>query len=200
MGKGDDTRAEILDQGVRLASQVGLSGLSIGDLAESLSMSKSGLFAHFQSKEALQIQVLDRAAGLFVQEVVRPALESSRGEPRLSSLFERWLSWARSAALPGGCLFVSAAAELDDQPGPVRDRLVALQKDWLALIARLVRSASEERHFREDLDPEQLAHDLYAVMLGYHHAARLLRDPRAEARARSGFELLRAAAKRRRSA
>ena len=200
MSKGDDTRAEILDEGVRLASRVGLSGLSIGDLADALSMSKSGLFAHFQSKEALQIQVLDRAAGLFVQEVVRPALEAPRGEPRLSSLFERWLAWARSVALPGGCLFVSAAAELDDQPGPVRDRLVALQRDWLALVARLARSASEERHFRQDLDPEQLAHDLYAVMLGYHHAARLLRDPRAEQRARSGFELLRAAARRRRSA
>jgi len=200
VSKGDDTRAEILDEGVRLASRVGLSGLSIGDLADALSMSKSGLFAHFQSKEALQIQVLDRAAGLFVQEVVRPALEAPRGEPRLSSLFERWLAWARSVALPGGCLFVSAAAELDDQPGPVRDRLVALQRDWLALVARLARSASEERHFRQDLDPEQLAHDLYAVMLGYHHAARLLRDPRAEQRARSGFELLRAAARRRRSA
>jgi AcrR family transcriptional regulator len=200
VSKGDETRAGILDEGVRLASRVGLSGLSIGDLAEALSMSKSGLFAHFQSKEALQIQVLDRAAGLFVQKVVRPALEAPRGEPRLSALFERWLSWGRSAALPGGCLFVSAAAELDDQPGPVRDCLVALQKDWLALIARLGKSAAEERHFREDLDPEQLAHDLYAVMLGYHHAARLLRDPRAEERARSGFELLRAAAKRRRSA
>ena len=200
MSKGDDTRAEILDEGVRLASRVGLSGLSIGDLADALSMSKSGLFAHFQSKEALQIQVLDRAAGLFVQKVVRPALEAPRGEPRLTSLFERWLGWARSATLPGGCLFVSAAAELDDRPGPARDRLVALQKDWLALIARLARSASEERHFRGDLDPEQLAHDLYAVMLGYHHAARLLRDPRAEERARSGFELLRAAARRKRSA
>ena len=200
MSKGDDTRAEILDEGMRLASRVGLSGLSIGNLAEALSMSKSGLFAHFQSKEALQIQVLDRAAGLFVQQVVRPALEAPRGEPRLTALFERWLSWGRSTALPGGCLFVSAATELDDRPGPVRDRLVALQKDWLALIARLVRSASEERHFREDLDPEQLAHDLYAVMLGYHHAARLLRDPRAEERARAGYELLRSAAKRRRSA
>ena len=200
MGKGDETRDEILDEAVRLTSQLGLAGLSIGRLAEELDMSKSGLFAHFQSKQALQLQVLGRASGLFVQNVVRPALTAPRGEPRLTALFDRWLDWARSATLPGGCLFVAAAAELDDRPGPVRDRLVALQKDWLELLANLARSAVEEGHFREGLEPEQLAHDLYAVMLGYHHAARLLRDPRAQERARSGYELLRSAARRRRSA
>ncbi len=200
MSKGDETRDAILDQAVRLASQVGLSGLSIGRLADELGMSKSGLFAHFHSKEALQIQVLDRASSLFVQGVVRPALSEARGEPRLVALFERWLAWTSSGRLPGGCLFVAAAGELDDRPGPVRDRLVALQRDWLALIANLARSGVEEGHWSRDLDGEQLAHDLYAVMLGYHHAARLLHDPRAEERARAGFEMLRRFARERRSA
>jgi AcrR family transcriptional regulator len=198
MTKGDETRAAILDRAVRLASQVGLLGLSIGKLADALEMSKSGLFAHFQSKETLQLQVLGRASHLFVQDVVRPALAAPRGEPRLSSLFERWLAWTKTSFLPGGCLFVAAAVELDDRPGPVRDRLVALQRDWLDLIASVAKTAVTEGHFRADLDTEQFAHDLYAVMLGYHHAARLMRDPRAGDRARAGFQLLREAASKRR--
>lgn len=200
MAKGEDTRTAILDRAVRLASQAGLGGLSIGRLATGLSMSKSGLFAHFQSKETLQLQVLGRASHLFVQDVIRPALAEPRGLPRLTALFDRWLSWTRASALPGGCLFVAASAEMDDRPGPVRDRLVALQRDWLELMANVSRGAVVERHFRPDLEPEQFAHDLYSVMLGYHHAARLLRDPRAEERARAGFQLLCGAASARKSA
>jgi AcrR family transcriptional regulator len=196
MSKGDETRIAILDQAVRLASEVGLTGLSIGKLAEALEMSKSGLFAHFQAKETLQLQVLGRASHVFVQEVVRPALAAPRGEPRLSALFERWLGWTKTSALPGGCLFVAAAAELDDRPGPVRDRLVSLQRDWLDLMANVARTAVDEGHFRADVDTKQFAHDLYAVMLGYHHAARLLRDPKADERARAGFERLCGAARK----
>jgi len=190
MSKGEETRLAILDRAVRLASEVGLTGISIGKLAEALGMSKSGLFAHFQSKETLQLQVLGRASHVFVQEVVRPALAAPRGEPRLSALFELWLAWTKTSTLPGGCLFVAAAAELDDRPGPVRDRLVSLQRDWLDLMANVARTAVGEGHFRADVDTEQFAHDLYAVMLGYHHAARLLRDPKADERARAGFERL----------
>ena len=201
MSKGDQTRTAILDSAVRLASQVGLSGISIGKLAEVLEMSKSGLFAHFQSKETLQLQVLGRASHIFVQAVVRPALAVPRGERRLNALFENWLAWTKASGLPGGCLFVAAAAELDDRPGVVRDRLVSLQRDWLDLMANVAQTAVDEGQFRAGLDTEQFAHDLYAVMLGYHHAARLLRDAKAEERARAGFELLRdAARKRRRSA
>ena len=200
MGKGEKTRDAILDRAMRLASEVGLAGLSIGRLATDLEMSKSGLFAHFQSKETLQAQVLVRASQLFVEIVVRPALAAPRGEPRLRALFERWLDWTKAAALPGGCLFVTAAVELDDRPGPVRDRLVALQKEWLDVIARVGRTGVLEGHFADNLDPDQLAHDLYGVMLGYHHAARLLRDPRAASRARAGFETLLTAARVRRSA
>ena len=127
--KGADTRHAVLERAVTLASRVGLGGLTIGTLAEDLQLSKSGLFGHFRSKEALQIQVLDHAAARFVDAVVRPALAQPRGEPRLRSLFHRWLDWARSSPMPGGCLFVAAATELDDQAGPVRDRLELLQRD-----------------------------------------------------------------------
>ena len=195
MAKGDNTRTAILDRGVRLATQVGLEGLTIGRLATELHLSKSGLFAHFRSKEALQIQVLDAAAERFVDEVVKPAVREPRGEPRVRALFDRWLGWARSNSGPGGCLFVAAAAELDDRPGPVRDRLVALQKGWLEMIAIVFRTGVTEGVFRTDLDPEEFAHDLYAVMLGFHHAKRLLKDPRAEARAQAAFGRLLAVAR-----
>jgi AcrR family transcriptional regulator len=188
--KGEVTRGAILDRAVLLATQTGLDGLTIGRLAADLDLSKSGLFAHFRSKEALQISVLDAAAARFIEEVVRPTLRESRGEPRIRSLFARWLAWSRSNSGPGGCIFVAAAAELDDRPGAVRDRLVALQKDWLEMIAIVFRTGVAEGHFRGDLEPEQFAHDLYAIMLGFHHAARLLRDPRAEARSQAAFERL----------
>src|SRR3954470_4749744 len=121
MRKGEATRQAILDHAAAQASRIGLRGLSIGQLAEELALSKSGLFAHFQSKEALQVQVLEHAAANFVDRVVRPALAAPRGIPRLRALFEGWLAWGDSQA--SGCIFVAAAAELDDQPGPARDRL-----------------------------------------------------------------------------
>jgi AcrR family transcriptional regulator len=198
MRKGDATRAAILERGVRLATQTGLEGLSIGRLATELGLSKSGLFAHFRSKEALQIQVLDASAERFVQEVVRPALREPRGEPRLRAIFERWLAWTQTNSGPGGCLFVAAAAELDDRPGAVRERLVALQKGWLEILATVYRTGVEERQFRRDVEPDQFAYDLYSVMLGFHHAARLLRDPKADARANAAFERLIASVRRER--
>lgn len=196
MRKGETTRQAILERATGLASKVGLGGLSIGELATELDLSKSGLFAHFHSKEALQIQVLEHAADVFVQHVVRPALAAPRGEPRMRALFERWLEWGRSSPLPGGCLFVQAATELDDRPGLVRDRLVEFQRQWLDVIATSFRKGVDLGVFRRDADPEQFAQDLYGVMLGYHHASRLLRDSQAESRARHAFDSLLAAARR----
>jgi AcrR family transcriptional regulator len=187
--KGALTRQTILEHAVDLATRVGLEGLTIGRLATELELSKSGLFAHFQAKEALQLQVLEAAAARFVDGVVRPALTAPRGEPRLRAVFDRWVGWEQRGA-PGGCFFVAAATELDDRPGPVRDRLVQLQKDWLDTIANTVRTGVAEGHFRGDVDPPQFAHDLYGVMLAYHHASRLLRDPRALERARHAFAAL----------
>src|SRR5690349_10613587 len=139
--KGERTRDAILDGALRLASELGLEGLSIGRLAEELDLSKSGLFAHFGSKEDLQIRTLERAAARFGEVVVRPALEAPAGEPRVRALFERWLEWPRRVRQPGGCIFVAAAAELDDRPGPARDRLVALQREWLGTLAGAARRA-----------------------------------------------------------
>jgi AcrR family transcriptional regulator len=190
MRKGELTHQAILERAIRLASRVGLEGLSIGGLAEELSLSKSGLFAHFKSKTSLQVQVLETAAAVFTERVVRPALTRPRGEPRVRALFDGWLGWDRDKVLEGGCIFVAAAAELDDSPGPARDALVQSQKDWLDCLAQAARIAVAEGHFRKDLDVEQFAHDEYAVLLGFHHAQRLMKDPNAEARARRAFDAL----------
>src|SRR5262252_11254590 len=129
MGKGELTRQAILERATALASRVGLEGVSIGRLSEELGLSKSGLFAHFGAKQALEVEVLRFAADRFVDGVVRPALAAPRGEPRVRAVFERWLAWdRRSRVVPGGCLFVAAATELDDRPGPARDELVRLQR------------------------------------------------------------------------
>jgi AcrR family transcriptional regulator len=196
MSRGEVTRQSILDHASSLASQLGLEGLTIGRLAQDLDLSKSGLFAHFQSKEALQLQVLDFAAARFIETAIRPALSAPRGEPRLRAVFDRWLGWSTSNGLPGGCFFVAAATELDDRPGPVRDRLVELQKEWLSFLSKGAQMAIDAGHFRDDLDPEQFAHDAYGALLAYHHASRLLRDPKAILRARTAFENLILAARR----
>ena len=190
VGKGEITRRAILDRATAVASTAGLEGLTIGKLAGELELSKSGLFAHFGSKESLQVAVLENAAETFIEIVVRPALRAPRGEPRLHALFSFWSQWPKKSRLPGGCVFVAVAAELDDRPGPARDCLVKQQRDFLGLIATIVKSAITEGQFRKDLDVEQFAHDFYAVMLGYHHAFRLLRDPLAEKRAQHAFEAL----------
>jgi len=126
--------------------------------------------------------------------VVRKALATDRGEARLRALFDAWLTWSQEA-LAGGCIFIAASVELDDQPGALRDALVKTQRDWLEFIASVAATAVTEGQFREDLDTEQLAHDLYGVMLARHHTSRLLHDPRSEERARRAFEALVAAAR-----
>lgn len=182
----------MLDQAVDVARRVGLSGLTIGSLAEQAQLSKSGLFGHFRSKEALQLQVLDHARARFEEDVARPALRTPRGEPRVRELLDRWLRWD---GVPGGCPFVAAATEFDDQPGAVRDRLVRDQRDLFDMIATIFRTGIAEGHFRADADPDQFAQDFYGVILACHHATRLLGDGRAETRARRAFEALLAAAR-----
>jgi AcrR family transcriptional regulator len=190
VGKGEQTRQAILQRALGLASQVGFEGLTIGRLADDLQMSKSGLFAHFRSKDALQVEVLRTAAERFVEAVVKPSLAAPRGEPRVRALVERWFGWEQSAPLPGGCPFVAAAFELDDRPGPARDFLVRSERDWADTIATVARTAVQEGHFRTDLDCEQFARDLHGIMLAYAHASRLMGDPRARARAEAAFESL----------
>lgn len=186
MAKGDETRRAILGDAMAQASLFGLAGLTIGSLAKRNAMSKSGLFAHFASKEALQIAVLDEARDQFVTQVVSPALKAPRGEPRVRALFDGWLRWAELA--PGGCVFVAAATELDDQPGPVRERLVEIERDWVDALSTAARIAVEQRHFRADLDIDQWAFELWGTMLAYHWFSRLLGDRVAIERARDAFE------------
>jgi AcrR family transcriptional regulator len=190
MAKGEETRERILDRAFRMATRDGLDGLSIGVLAGELGMSKSGLFAHFGSKEDLQIAVIGAASQRFEAFVWRPALKAPRGEPRLRKVLERWLLWVNEPSMPGGCLFVAASAELDDKEGRPRAFLVGEQKRMCESIAKAARLAIEAGHFRSDLDCDQFAFDAYAVVLGYNLQRRLMRDPKAEARARRSFERL----------
>lgn len=187
MSKGDDTRQAILGRAFELAAVIGVSGLTIGRLAEETGLSKSGLFAHFGSKEALDVAVVEEASRQFVQEVMVPALREPRGEPRVRALFERWLVWSQR---PGGCFFVGASAELDDRVGPSRDALARADKDWLDELAKAARIAVREGHFTPALDPDQFAFELNGIMLSFHQFHRFLREPDALARSRRAFDRL----------
>ena len=195
MSKGNITRSRIVETALRAASVDGIEGITLGKVAADVGMSKSGLFAHFDSKEALQVDVLNAAAEKFTQVVVAPALTAPRGEPRLRALFEHWLLWEQHESLPGGCVFMHAAAELDDRPGPARDALVVQQQRWLEMLAKAVRLTIYAGQFRGDVDPDLFAFQLLGVVLGYHHCARLLRDPSAKSRAMDSFDLLVASAR-----
>jgi AcrR family transcriptional regulator len=152
-------------------------------------MSKSGLFAHFRSKEALQLDTLQRAQERFNDLVIRPALSAPRGRKRVEALFDHWLDW-ETEALTGGCIFVTATIEFDDQPGPMRDAVVRCQQDWLEFVASVARTAVTEGDFRDDLDTEQFAFQLQGLMLGYHHAGRLMHDPKAREHTRRALDQL----------
>ncbi len=190
MRKGQLTKEAVLDRSVSLASQLGLDGLSIGLLADDLGMSKSGLFAHFGSKENLQLETVKAACHQFVDEVVAPAFRQPRGEARLRAVFENWLVWEKQRQRPGGCPIVAISVELDDKPGPARDYLVGSQKDWLGALSQTVQIAIDEGQFRPDIDTSQVAYELYSLILGYHHVARLLQSRNAEAWLRTSFESL----------
>ncbi len=195
MRKGDESRDAILERALMLASRVGLRGLTIGGLADELGFSKSGLFAHFDSKEGLVLQLLERAGQHYVEAVIKPALAAPPGEPRVRALFEGFLRWPQLVPQPGGCVFVAAAVELDDQPGPAREMLVRMRKEWVGLVAEAVRRAIKAGHFHRKVDPEQFAFEMEGIGLGWHHASRLLGDPRADERAGRAFERLLASAR-----
>ena len=189
MTKGEQTRTAILDEAVDLASQIGFNALTIGQLAERTGMSKSGLFAHFRSKEVLQLATLERGRERFTDLVVRPTLSAPRGVARVRALLDHWVLW-ETQALQGGCIFVSGSIEYDDQPGPVRDALVRSELDWAEFIQTVARAAISEGDFRADLDTEQFAFVLQGLIYAFHHTSRLLGDPKAVAHARAGLEQL----------
>jgi AcrR family transcriptional regulator len=186
MSKGKATRDQILRQATDLASVGGLEGLTIGALASHSGMSKSGLFAHFGSKEALQLAVLEAVRTEFVFEVVAPARKFT-GRKRLEALSENWLAWASTNGYVGGCPFVAAAVEWDDREGPVRDAVQDALALWQSYLSRAAQQAIDAGEFRTDLDPAQFAFDAYAIELGFHNGHRLMGQTDAAKWTRAAF-------------
>jgi AcrR family transcriptional regulator len=185
--KGQQTRAAILEAALGLASHMGLEGLSIGALADVTGMSKSGVFAHFGSREELQIAVVTEYHAKFEEEVFFTAIREPRGLPRLRAMFERWVRRV-SVEVDSGCIYISGAVEFDDRPGPVRDALVAMVKAWHAALQKAITLSIGEGHLKADADVEQICFELHGLILSLHHDARFMRIPGALARAGTGFD------------
>ena len=185
--KGQQTKATIVDAALGLATHIGLEGLSIGALADVTGMSKSGVFAHFGSREELQISVIREYHARFEQEVFYPAMSAPRGVARLRALFDNWMK-RTSIEIDSGCIYISGAVEFDDRTGPVRDALVGSVKTWLAAMRRAVVSAKEEGHLRADADVDQLLFEIHGLILALYYEARFLHDRGSISRANRGFD------------
>lgn len=172
MTKGQDTKYAILATALEMATESSLESVTIGSLAKATGMSKSGLFAHFHSKENLQIAILEFAANDFVAQVVLPAIKQKAGIPRIKALVKNWTQWGKR--LKGGCIFVSASTEFNERPGKVRDFLLLQQEGWIASLQKLALTAIRVNDFRDDIDTEQFAFDLYSLLMGYHYYSILL--------------------------
>jgi len=186
--KGTRTKQSILDRAVDLASVEGLEGLTIGRLAEELGMSKSGLFAHFGSKEELQLATVEAAKERFLAEAFLPALKAEAGYARLYAICSCWISYVRRNVFPGGCFFAAASFEFDGRPGPVRDAIVEGMDEWVAAIERAVAAAQELGELDEEVEPAQLAFELNSLFFGVNFAYQLRRDRKALARAEKAID------------
>ena len=184
--KGQQTKAAIVDAALRLASQVGLEGLSIGAVAEIMHMSKSGVFAHFGAREELQISVVREYFHRFEQEVFTPVLALPRGLPRVEALFANWMKRV-AVEIQSGCIFISGAVAFDDRPGAVRDALASSVNTWLDAFRRAVKLARQEGHLHADADADQMAYEIHGLILALHYEARFLNKPGSIARAHAGF-------------
>ena len=189
MRKGEMTRAAILDVALQLASRDGLEGLTIGVLADRMNMSKSGVFAHFGSREDLQMEVIRLYHQRFEQEVFYTSIKEPRGLPRLMAMFDRWIKRV-SVEIASGCIYISGAVEYDDRPGPIREQLVSMVQAWQNALLRAVQQAIDCGDLKPDTDAQQLVYEMYGMILALHHDARFLRIPGAIDRARRGFERL----------
>jgi len=194
MGKGEHTRAAILDAALAQASESGFESLTIGSLAGRAGLSKSGLFAHFGSREELQVAAIEAAAARFAETVFIPALKARRGLPRLRALFENWLEWTARGRMTHGCPMQAAAVEFDDRPGPLRDAVVEHFQRLERELVRATELAVDQGHLRADLDSAQFVFEMLGIIFAYYHSDRLLRGDHAGARARTAFERLIAAA------
>jgi len=185
--QGQRTRHAILETAVHIASAEGLQGLTIGRLALELSMSKSGLFAHFGSKEELQIATVETARSIFINEVIKPAFAANEGLVRLRTLCDTWLGYVQNGIFRGGCFFAAAAAEFDSRPGVVRDRIAEIMKEWLATLQRAIMEAQNAGQLKSDVDATQLAFEFNSLELGANWAFQLHGDLRAFTRAREAI-------------
>jgi AcrR family transcriptional regulator len=184
--KGQQTKAVIVEAALGLATQIGLEGLSIGALAEVTQMSKSGVFAHFGSREELQISVIREYHTRFEDEVFYPAMREPRGLPRLRALFANWMK-RTSVEIDSGCIYISGAVEFDDRAGPVRDALASSVMTWHAAMKRALVVAREEGHLRADVDEEQMLFEIHGLIPALHYEARFLKNPGSIERAKRGF-------------
>ena len=184
--KGQQTKQAIVDAALGLATQIGLEGLSIGVLAEVMHMSKSGVFAHFGSREELQISVIREYFNRFEQEIFAPAMLQPKGLPRLKTLFDNWMKRV-AVEIQSGCIFISGAVEFDDRTGPVHDALASSVKTWLKAVFRAVVQAKECGDLGGDADEQQIAFEIHGLILALHYEARFLKNPRSIARANVGF-------------
>ena len=187
MQKGQQTKSAIVDAALGLATQIGIEGLSIGAVAEVMQMSKSGVLAHFGSREELQISVIREYHHRFESEVFYPAMQEARGLPRLQALFANWMK-RTSAEIDSGCLYISGAAEFDDRPGPVRDALASSVKTWLSAVHRAVVQARDEHHLNKNMDASQMVFEIHGLILALHYEARFLKSAKSFNRAKHGFE------------
>jgi AcrR family transcriptional regulator len=184
------TREKILRHGLDLLSQSGLSGVTLGVLAQDVGMSKSGLFAHFRSKDEVQIALLEHTAEVANRHVILPALQAPEGLPRLKALIDNWLGWSTKAGLRGGCPVAAALFELDDSEGAVREKVVEMESRWRGLLTGLVKDAVQLGHLRRDLDVDQFVWELCGIYLSHHASRRFLRDARSDRRANIAVEAL----------
>lgn len=184
--KGQQTKQAIVDAALGLATQIGLEGLSIGVLAEVMHMSKSGVFAHFGSREELQISVIREYFNRFEQEIFAPAMLQPKGLPRLKTLFDNWMKRV-AVEIQSGCIFISGAVEFDDRTGPVHDALASSVKTWLKAVFRAVVQAKVCGHLGTDADEQQIAFEIHGLILALHYEARFLKNPGSIERANVGF-------------
>jgi AcrR family transcriptional regulator len=189
MRKGEQTRVAILDAALELASRDGLEGLTIGLLADRMLMSKSGVFAHFGSREDLQIAVIQEYHRRFEEEVFYPSIREPRGLPRLRSMFHRWVT-RHSREITSGCIYISGAVEYDDRPGPIRDELLQMVSAWKRALTVAALQAVEMGHLRPDTDCDQLIYEVRALIFALHHDARFLQANDAIERTERAFRRL----------
>ncbi len=178
MTKENDTKRAILQKGLEMASHLSLEALTIGLLAKEMNISKSGLFAHFKSKENLQLEILDYAAQHFTREVILPVLKAERGIPRIRAIVENWIKWG--SKFKGGCIFVTATTEFNDRPGNIQNKLFDQQKQWVRVLRRIGESAIKAGDIKLESDCEQFAYDLYSLVLGHYYYSQLIEDPKIE--------------------